>query len=61
MKQKWPELESMAMLNVSDLKRLIHDLKTHQIELQLQNEELRDMQAKTAGNSLIKCLWPLRW
>lgn len=43
-KAKWPELESTAFLSVSDLKRVVNELKTNQIELQLQNEELRKAQ-----------------
>jgi PAS domain S-box-containing protein len=37
--------ERLRELSATDLKKLVHELRTHQIELEMQNEELRQAQA----------------
>jgi PAS domain-containing protein len=38
--------ERLQELPATDLKKLVHELGTHQIELEMQNEELRHAQAE---------------
>ena len=48
--EKAPQLpENPAALPPDDLKRILHELRVHQIELELWNEELRRVQEELAG------------
>jgi PAS domain S-box-containing protein len=48
--------ERLKALSSADLKKLVHELGTHQIELELQNEELREarQQLETSRNKYVE-------
>jgi PAS domain S-box-containing protein len=44
--------ENIEALSVEEMMQVLHDLRTHQLELEMQNEELRRMQAELNSSKL---------
>lgn len=48
--QRLKDLPESASLSAEDVRKLVHELHVHQIELEMQNQELRYAETRAAAN-----------